>query len=129
MGVVRLFTDDGELIEDATIQRTAFPTALQWHPTLKLLATGWSNGEVIVWNDATRSVLESKSLHDKEVVFLEWSKDGSTLLSGGKEGRIGAWAPAKNGKLTLVQDFKQKAELVACVVRDAEVRRKKGGEG
>ena len=98
-GCVNLYTEDGEHNKDATIQRSSLPTSMAWHPTNKWLATGWASGEVILWNEAAQMVHECKALHTNGVDVLEWSRDGSLLISGDSEGRIGVWKPAKNGKL------------------------------
>jgi hypothetical protein len=34
---VNLFTEDGEMLGASTLQRSAHPTDLAWHPTEKLL--------------------------------------------------------------------------------------------
>ena len=35
-GVVNVFLDEGELIEDATMQRSCMASLIKWHPLLKV---------------------------------------------------------------------------------------------
>jgi intraflagellar transport protein 140 len=56
-------------------------TALAWHPTKKLLVTGWENGELRAWAGDSEfiSVL---SVHQAPVTILQWSNLGGRLVSG-----------------------------------------------
>ena len=79
-GSVTLFTQDGEHLAESTLHRAAKPTMIAWHPTRKLLATGWASGEVIMWNEETHVAYECKRMHDN-ITCLTWSFDGSRLFS------------------------------------------------
>jgi WD40 repeat protein len=102
-GCVNLYTDDGEHCKNATLQRASLPTALAWHPTQRWLASGWGNGEIVLFND--KIAHECKALHISEIDVLEWSRDGSILVSGDADGRVGVWKAAKNGKLVCPSIF------------------------
>ena len=40
-GVVNVFLDEGELIEDANMQRPCMASLMKWHPTLKVLLSSY----------------------------------------------------------------------------------------
>ena len=42
-GVVNVFLDEGELIEDATMQRQCMASLIKWHPLLKVSSQCWPN--------------------------------------------------------------------------------------
>eukprot|EP00051_Salpingoeca_urceolata_P027733 m.483017 g.483017 ORF g.483017 m.483017 type:complete len:1380 (-) comp22745_c0_seq1:34-4173(-) len=117
-GVVNLFTDDGEHIDDGTLQRVAQPSVIAWHPTQRLLAVGWDTGEIVLWNVQTLVAHEAKSLHDSDIRFLKWSADGTKLISGDDTGRIGVWKTAKNGRPTLNMEFRLSSPVTHCEIRD-----------
>lgn len=98
-GCINLYTDDGEHCKAATLQRSTLPSALAWHPTQKWLASGWGSGDIILWNDGSKVAHDCKALHTSAVDVLEWSRDGSLLVSADGDGRIGVWKPTKTGKL------------------------------
>jgi WD40 repeat protein len=75
---------------------------LSWHPTQRVLAVGWSSGELITWNESSKTTQETKPLHATPLMVLEWSPSGELLVSGDYEGRIGIWKPNKGGRLTLL---------------------------
>jgi hypothetical protein len=56
-------------------------TALAWHPTKKLLVTGWENGELQAWAGDAEFV-SVQSVHQVPVTVLQWSTLGGRLVSG-----------------------------------------------
>jgi WD40 repeat protein len=57
-------------------------TTFAWHPTRKILAVGWESGDVLVWNEHDHELHEASSLHNAAVRIIEWSLNGSRLVSG-----------------------------------------------
>jgi hypothetical protein len=56
-------------------------TALAWHPTKKLLVTGWENGELQAWAGDAEFV-SVQSVHQAPITVLQWSTLGGRLVSG-----------------------------------------------
>ena len=60
-----MYTDDGE--QAANVNIPAHPTAqvnvVSWHPTKKILAIGWENGELFVYSDHNNSCTELQNIH------------------------------------------------------------------
>jgi len=81
-GSVNLYTEDGAHVTESSLQRSALPTVIAWHPTQQLLATGWANGELIVWNQATHSANQCEQVHEAAISAIVWSADGSHFVSG-----------------------------------------------
>ena len=57
---------------------------LMWEQHHKILAVGWSNGEICVSNleDDKDVVYEQSSVHRDAILFLCWNGSGSRLISG-----------------------------------------------
>lgn len=72
----------GEHEEESSIQRSSFVSSLSWHPVRKILAIGWESGEVLIWNDHDHDLFEVYSVHKSVVKVLQWSNNGSRLVSG-----------------------------------------------
>eukprot|EP00049_Salpingoeca_infusionum_P004465 m.79743 g.79743 ORF g.79743 m.79743 type:complete len:1348 (+) comp12578_c0_seq1:46-4089(+) len=104
-GSIHLFTEDGEHLTNSTVQRVALPSTLSWHPTLKLLATGWESGEIIVWNDASQHAHDCQRAHETPIVKLTWSFDGSRLFTSDEDGKVCVWRISKTGKPTLMSEM------------------------
>nr|XP_026689727.1 intraflagellar transport protein 140 homolog [Ciona intestinalis] len=84
-GAVNLYDKQG-VKESKTplMHRSTPPTTAAWHPTRKLLAVGWENGEVLVWNDQEKELHEIPSLHMKALSTITWSSNGTRLATGDK---------------------------------------------
>jgi len=64
------------------VQRPPAPTLLLWHPVKKLLAIGWKNGEIAIWNEHNKELHDIPSLHTKSITTLCWSSNGNRIASG-----------------------------------------------
>lgn len=80
-GSVNLFLDEGEKLLNIPLTRTCQATAMAWHPTKKILAVGWDNGELLVWNEHDHELHESLPLHKTSITVLGWSSAGTRLSS------------------------------------------------
>ena len=74
----------GELIEDASVQRSVPVECLQWHPESVIMAIGWRSGEITVYNKSEQESFDQSTVHRKPLVFLVWNTTGSRLISGDK---------------------------------------------
>lgn len=66
---------------------------MAWHPTKKILAVGWDNGELLVWNEHDHELHESLPLHKTSITVLGWSSAGTRLSSGDKVKIWNIWDP------------------------------------
>ena len=55
---------------------------MQWHPEKKLIAIGWSSGEITTYNHSEQEVFEQSSIHRSPISVLQWNKNGSRLIAG-----------------------------------------------
>ena len=46
--------------------------SLDWHPSRKILAAGWENGEVVIWNENDHELHETAMHHKVEVNIIQW---------------------------------------------------------
>lgn len=98
-GSVNLFLDEGEKLLNIPLTRTCQATAMAWHPTKKILAVGWDNGELLVWNEHDHELHESLPLHKTSITVLGWSSAGTRLSSGDKAGVLMVWKADAKGRL------------------------------
>lgn len=58
---------------------------ISWCPTKPVLAIAWADGTLSIWTDASGSgaTNDDRDVHSgKAVTVLQWSPDGSRLMSG-----------------------------------------------
>jgi WD40 repeat protein len=101
-GTLNLFHDEGERLENA-IKRQHPPTCCAWGPAPHyLLATGWDDGAVSLWNVATdeksKLIKEDKAVHSKSICLVTWSPNGDRLVSSDLDGVVGVWKPDDKGR-------------------------------
>jgi len=117
VGSMHVF-EDGQMVAAASVQRVSDPSHIVWHPHQRILAAAWLNGEVLLWNHSTQQVMQCQSLHTDKINFVQWSPDGSTLLTGDAKGHIGVWKLTKSGKLSLSQQHRRGTEVVRCAFQN-----------
>ena len=118
------------------------PMCVAWGPAPHhLLAMGWHDGVISLWNKDKDKLLQYKAGHedrherdgDRSVMLLKWSPCGSRLVSTDSQGSVTVWElPVKGDKLI----FKSKIEsqgrnIVTHVVfrtNDQRPRVTSGGE-
>lgn len=89
-GKVLMFTEDGEPYSNVTIQRSALPVIIAWHPYLPLLLVCWDDGVISYWNENDdNSVKEERSVHGCRIRALTISPDGTRMITGDDHGVIG----------------------------------------
>ena len=119
-GYVSLYTDDGEQVENVSIppHPTAQVTSAAWHPTRKVLAIGWENGELFLFSDHNNTCSEVTTVHTASIVLLEWSQAGSRLISGDGAGSVVGWSLDRAGQLNTVFHHELKDPLSQMVFRN-----------
>nr|CAB3255295.1 intraflagellar transport protein 140 homolog [Phallusia mammillata] len=99
-GIVKLYNrDGGNAHQGVLMQRAVSPTSVTWHPTKKIVAVGWENGEILIWNDQQKELYEVPRLHTKGISALEWTNQGTRLASGDKEGVFAVWKCDARGRV------------------------------
>jgi len=93
---------------DSTPQPGVQITAIAWHPVERLLSIGYETGEVIVWNHEEGEVFEGSRGHSAAVMLMEWSHDGSLLVTSDNMGILIIWKSDAQGHLQTqaIHDFK-----------------------
>ncbi|XP_069684990.1 intraflagellar transport protein 140 homolog [Periplaneta americana] len=88
-GFVTIYDELGEPLSDVIWPQhpVSQVTALAWHPTKKLLVTGWENGEVKAWAGDTEFT-SVQSVHQAPITILQWSTLGGRLVSGDTGGSL-----------------------------------------
>ena len=74
----------GERLLNVKLQRNCQATSSSWHPTKKIIAVGWENGELLIWNAMDHELFEGLPLHKHAITVLHWSSNGTRLVSGDK---------------------------------------------
>lgn len=118
-GSVNLYTEDGAHVPESSLQRAALPTVIAWHPTQQLLATGWANGEMIVWNQATSSANQCEQVHESAVTSIVWSADGSRFVSGDESGHLASFKCGRSGRAQKVADYNENGQVKSIVFRES----------
>jgi WD40 repeat protein/energy-coupling factor transporter ATP-binding protein EcfA2 len=85
--------------------------ALDWRPSADQLALGGVTGELRVVDLAGGAELHRLPGHDGRVRLIQWSPDGSRLLSAEAGGKILIWNTADYGPPLGLQDGDTQAEL------------------
>lgn len=81
--------DTGKLVRSHP--RTSLPMSAAFSPDGRMYAVG-CNGEILIWETATGRQVASISGHsNKYVESLFFSRDGSRLLSGGRDSSVYLW--------------------------------------
>lgn len=55
---------------------------MSWHPVRKIIAVGWTNGELLTWNEHDKDLHEVFSIHKSRINTVKWSHNGHRLVTG-----------------------------------------------
>lgn len=61
---------------------------LSWHPTLPLLAIGWRDGAISLWDAAHRRLAEDSKVHRQPISHIVWGESSSHLLTADLQGKV-----------------------------------------
>lgn len=75
-----------------------FVTAVVENPALPLIASGASDGSIMIWNSRTQSEVQAVAGHPGWITSLAYSPDGAFLLSASKDATARIWE-ARSGEL------------------------------
>lgn len=105
-GVVSLYLDEGEALENSGVEKSILPTCLAWHPTRKVLAVGWMNGEVTLWNEHHTERHEAPAFHQAGITCMMWNGTGSRLITADEGGFLAVWKVDQHGRVQSSPMFK-----------------------
>ena len=127
-----LFHEEGLAVDNLNIKaRDQPPTYVSWSPVPHdgphhLLAAGWHDGAVSLWDEKTSSLREDKAVHKSSVTLLKWSPCGTRLVSTDKEGTVGVWKHER-GRLVMqckIPPQRSKSAVTHVVFRTNDPRPK-----
>uniref|UniRef100_UPI00398F7C73 intraflagellar transport protein 140 homolog n=1 Tax=Pristiophorus japonicus TaxID=55135 RepID=UPI00398F7C73 len=99
-GSVDVYLEQGEHIPNSHIGRPFQPALVSWHPSKKVLAIGWQTGAVIFWSEQGGDEQQiAAGTHRAEITILEWSSNGTRLVSADKAGVLMVWRVDQHGRV------------------------------
>ena len=75
----------------ATLEQPSWITAIAFHPTRRVIATGHDDGGIRVWDLAVGGDPVELAHHDQPISALAFNAGGSMLASAAEDRRIGVW--------------------------------------
>ncbi|XP_069036914.1 intraflagellar transport protein 140 homolog isoform X2 [Lepisosteus oculatus] len=98
-GSVDFYLQQGEHVGNSHVERPFQPTVLHWHPSKMVLAVGWESGEVLLQTYPNGEQTTLPSTHSASITLLEWSTNGSHLITGDQLGVLALWKVDARGRL------------------------------
>jgi WD40 repeat protein len=64
---------------------------LQFHPSRNLLAITYVDGSIALWDADAGAIIQQQRTSAEELYTVDWSTDGSLLVTAGRNGTITLW--------------------------------------
>lgn len=89
---VIFISEEGLMIPNFDIQRNKVPIqTLEWHPQIQALAIGYTDGQLLLWNEDERLTRDDKAVHKSPITNITFSSDGSRMVTGCMKGVCAVW--------------------------------------
>mmetsp|Transcript_8641 Transcript_8641/g.24589 ORF Transcript_8641/g.24589 Transcript_8641/m.24589 type:complete len:305 (+) Transcript_8641:105-1019(+) len=114
---ISFYLEEGVSLERCRILRKSDATAIAWHPTAKVIAAGWGDGSISVWDlsPLSSSEVSPRDLADtlsSTCIFTDssgqapirtvmWNPSATRLVSANNSGAILIWKADNRGGLSL----------------------------
>ena len=116
---VDFFLEEGDALPECTIKQVSRPVILKWHPHKAVLAVGYSKGKILLWDHNSRTLGENRKQPHLQthaaITFLEWSPDGSRVVSGDASGNVCVWSYRGRGMTTLLAKYRSNGAVYHAV--------------
>lgn len=76
---------------DGKLSKPSEITYLKYHPETTILAAGYDDGSIKIWDLVSGTVLINFNGHKSAVTILEFDREGTKLISGSKDSNIIFW--------------------------------------
>ena len=122
---VELHTVNGQLPDSSSPLPASFSRpasvcqVLCWHPHSAILACGWRDGCVSLWAEKERSLREEASAHKGELRLMQWSPDGSRLLTGDEKGALCVWSVDPRMRLACISRYDKSGSISHVAFRQS----------
>eukprot|EP00501_MAST-03F_sp_TOSAG23-6_P000179 GSMAST32.ASY1.ANO1.182.1 assembled CDS len=88
---------------------------MEWQPESFILAIGWADGVISLWNLRDRLQREDDAVHKSPITLLKWKDDGTRLVTGDRRGAIGVWQTDIRGRLMPICHYRKNGAITHCV--------------